>query len=88
MAKVTAPLRGEPLFDAHGMITIRFAEFLDGLEVQVNETSSALEGSSVASLGSRLAVLQSKSTSGDQLTWDETGFSWDSTKLSLDQTEA
>jgi len=37
---------------------------------------------------SRLAYLEARVSSGDALTWDETGFSWDSNKLSFDQTEA
>lgn len=88
MVDIVAPLRGEPLFDAQGNPTVRFAEYLDTLAVQVNETTGTLSNVSVASLGSRLAILQSKSTSGDALTSDETGFTVDSTKLSVDMTEA
>lgn len=88
MVDVTAPLRTEPLFDQFGNPTIRFAEFLEQLSIEVNEISTATEPLFNLSLGGKLAALQAQIGSGDALTWDDTGFTWDSTKLSFDQTEA
>ena len=82
------PLRGEPLFDAQGNITIRFAEFLSRLSVEVNTVISTSDDVFSLNLGGKLAELQAQIGSGDALTSDETGFTVDSTKLTVDQTEA
>lgn len=85
---VIPPLRGEPLFDAQGNPTIRFAEFLDRMAVEVNEIISTSDSEFTLSLGGKLAALQAQIGSGDALTSDETGFTVDSSKLSVDMTEA
>jgi len=82
------PLRGEPLFDASGNITIRFAEFLSGVGVEVNSLVAVSEASFNISLGAQLADLQQQVGSGDALTSDETGFTVDLDTLSVDMTEA
>lgn len=82
------PLRGEPLFDEQGNLTIRFAEFLDKLSVQVNESADTIGRSSTLNLGSQIDDLQQQVGSGDDLTWDEDGFTWDLDTLTFDQDEA
>lgn len=82
------PLRGEPLFDDQGNITIRFAEFLSRLSVEVNTVISTSDDVFSLNLGGKLAALQEQIGSGDPLTCDETGFTVDSTRLTVDQTEA
>ena len=88
MVDVTAPLRTEPLFDQFGNPTIRFAEFLEQLSIEVNEISTATESSFNLILGGKLAALQAQIGSGDALTSDDTGFTVDTDLLSVDMTEA
>ena len=83
-----APLRGEPLFDAQGHPTVRFAEFLDQLAVDTNEIVDTVADSSIIELTGRLADIEVRLGTGDALTFDDTGFTWDSTEFTWDQTEA
>jgi len=83
------PLRGEPLFDNQGNITIRFAEFLDRLSIEVNTSVDQEDIDSLDLIvGARIAKLQAQIGSGNPLTSDETGFTVDLTTLSVDMTEA
>lgn len=87
-ANLQAPLRGEPLFDAQGNPTIRFAEFLDGLAVETNELIDSSTATSLIELTGKIAALQVQVGTGDALTSDDTGFTVDSTIFTVDMTEA
>ena len=83
-----APLRGEPLFDALGNPTIRFAEFLDRLGVEVNQLISATNDASLIDLTGKIAEIQVQLGSGDALSSDDTGFTVDSGIFTVDMAEA
>jgi hypothetical protein len=87
-ADLEAPLRGEPLFDAQGNPTIRFAEFLDRLAIETNVSIETISDASFIELTGRLADIEVRLGTGDALTSDDTGFTVDSTIFTVDQTEA
>ena len=87
-ADLQAPLRGEPLFDAMGNPTVRFAEFLDRLAVETNDLISTTTDTTLVELTGRLADIEVRLGTEDALTFDDTGFTWDSTEFTWDQTEA
>jgi len=82
------PRRGEVL-TREGEPSLRFITWIESLTDQSNKTANDVsEVSEDSSTRAQLSELNLKVGSGDQLTWDETGFTWDSTKHSFDQTEA
>jgi hypothetical protein len=87
-ADLEAPLRGEPLFDAQGNPTIRFAEFLDRLGIETNDLIETTTELTIIELTGRLADIEVRLGTGDALTSDDTGFTVDSTIFTVDQTEA
>jgi hypothetical protein len=80
-----APRRDEPIVDASGKITQRFAQFLEGINRLVTDDSTAVPDEINNSVS---FTLQTQIGSGDPLTSDETGFTVDSTALSVDMTES
>ena len=79
------PPRRDQAITSAGVLTRRFAEFLEGLTRSVTSfESTAPPQESVSAFYS----IQNQIGSGDPLTSDETGFTVDSDMLSVDMVEA
>ncbi len=87
MAEIIPPRRDE-LLTPDGLPTTRFSEYLELITGTTNTNTAAVNVRANLAGLSRVLALEERLGSGDELTWDETGFTWDSDKLSFDQDEA
>ena len=87
MAKIIPPRRNEVLTRT-GTGTTRFMDYLEQTANQINDTTAAVDASTVQILAASIFDLQARLGSGDFLTSDTDSFTVDSTVLFVDQTEA
>ena len=87
MAKIIPPRRNEVLTRT-GTGTTRFMDYLEQTANQINDTTAAVDASTVQILAASIFDLQARLGSGDFLTVDTTSFTVDTTVLFADQVEA
>lgn len=85
--KPIAPRRGQA-FSKSGIPSLRMHEWMENITQESNETSSAVDATTVQILAASIFELQARLGSGDFLTSDTTSFTVDSTVLFADMTEA
>ena len=77
--------RRDEAITKNGVLTLRFAKYLESLGSAVNEFVGATPAETVVA---NTFKLQAQIGSGEPLTSDETGFTVDSNLLSVDMVEA
>ena len=86
MANIVIPRRGERLFNDKGEPTLRFANWMELVTGQTNETTDVVdEAASQSSFNSQLQQVQKELDGLPEFTMDTTGFTFDSTEITFDK---
>ena len=85
--QVIPPRRNEVL-TGQGVGTTRFMEYLERVAVVSNESTAAIDASTIQNLSAAIFALQVQVGSGDFLTSDTDSFTVDSTNFHCDQDES